>query len=120
MEHILIPVDHEPDSGAAVDAGLRALTAYGSGKSRLTLLHVGVGSKFPKVEIAEDTWTVQRVVREGSPAAEILTVANESGADLIIMVTAGTHGWMDAIRGSTTEQVIRETKCPVLAMPYFD
>jgi nucleotide-binding universal stress UspA family protein len=49
-----------------------------------------------------------------------LTVANESGADLIIMVTAGTHGWMDAIRGSTTEQVIRETKCPVLAMPYFD
>lgn len=119
MEHILIPVDHEPDSGAAVDAGLRALTAYGIAKSRLTLLHIGAGSKFPRVEIAEDTWEVQRVAREGSPAAEILAVANESRADLIIMVTAGTHGWLDAIRGSTTEQVIREAKCPVLAMPYF-
>jgi nucleotide-binding universal stress UspA family protein len=119
MEHILIPVDHEPESDTAVGAGLRALNAYGSAKSRITLLHVGNAEKFPHVEIDEDAWTVQRVVRAGNPAAEILSAAEEGNANLIIMVTAGTHGWLDAIRGSTTEQVIREAKCPVLAMPYF-
>lgn len=119
MEQVLIPVDHEPSSEDAIEAGLRALSAYGSTTSHLTLLHVGTASKFPKVSVPENTWEIQRVVRDGNPAAEILAVATEHRANLIIMVTAGTNGWLDAIRGSTTEQVLREAHCPVLAMPYF-
>lgn len=119
MEQVLIPVDHEPSSEDALESGLRALNAYGSSKSRLTLLHVGKAFTFPDVSIPKETWQIERVVREGNPAAEILAVAEERNANLIIMVTAGTHGWLDAIRGSTTDQVVREAKCPVLAMPYF-
>jgi nucleotide-binding universal stress UspA family protein len=119
MENVLIPVDHKPSSETAVESGLRALSAYGSSQSQLTLLHVGKGSSFPKVSISERDWNVQRIVREGNPVAEILAAADDCSAGLLIMVTAGSHGWLDAIRGTTTEQVIREAKCPVLAIPCF-
>lgn len=119
MENVLIPVDHKPSSETAVESGLRALSAYGSSQSKLTLLHVGKGSSFPKVSISERDWNVQRIVREGNPVAEILAAADDCNARLLIMVTAGSHGWLDAIRGTTTEQVIREAKCPVLAIPCF-
>jgi nucleotide-binding universal stress UspA family protein len=33
------------------------------------------------------------------------------------MATAGRDGFLDALRGSTTEQVVREAPCPVLALP---
>jgi nucleotide-binding universal stress UspA family protein len=33
------------------------------------------------------------------------------------MATEGRHGFLDAVRGSTTERVLREAGCPVLAVP---
>jgi nucleotide-binding universal stress UspA family protein len=33
------------------------------------------------------------------------------------MPTAGPHGFLDAIRGSTTERVVRHATCPVLSVP---
>jgi nucleotide-binding universal stress UspA family protein len=33
------------------------------------------------------------------------------------MPTAGRQGVVDALRGSTTERVIRQAPCPVLAVP---
>jgi nucleotide-binding universal stress UspA family protein len=33
------------------------------------------------------------------------------------MPMAGRHGLLDVIRGSTTERVVREATCPVLALP---
>jgi nucleotide-binding universal stress UspA family protein len=38
-------------------------------------------------------------------------------ANLIAMPTAGHHGFLDAVRGSTTERVLRHAPCPVLAVP---
>jgi len=37
--------------------------------------------------------------------------------DLIVMATEGTHGILDALRGSTTSRVVRAAPCPVLAVP---
>jgi nucleotide-binding universal stress UspA family protein len=34
------------------------------------------------------------------------------------MVTEGSHGFLDALRGSTTQQIIRQAPCPVLAIPF--
>jgi nucleotide-binding universal stress UspA family protein len=42
--------------------------------------------------------------------------AIELDVDLIAMPTAGHHGVLDALRGSTTERVIRHAPCPVLAL----
>lgn len=56
-------------------------------------------------------------VREGPVIETIISVAEEIGADIIAMPTAGRHGLFDALRGSVTERVLREAPCPVLAVP---
>ena len=117
MNHVLVPVDHEPSSDEAVARGLRAIAMFGNDNADLTLLHVGSESNFPQVHIPDGPWKIKRVVREGNPAAEILSAAKEVEANLIIMVTDGEHGFLDALRGTTTEQVLRHAHCPVLAVP---
>jgi nucleotide-binding universal stress UspA family protein len=42
--------------------------------------------------------------------------AIEFDVDAIAMPTAGHHGILDALRGSTTERVIRHAPCPVFAL----
>ena len=117
MNHVLIPLDQHPSSDAAVERGLRALCMFGDGCARMTLLHIGSESRFPQVRIPEGPWQIERVVRSGNAAAEIVAAAEESQANLIMMVTEGTNGFLDALRGSTTAQVLRQAPCPVLAIP---
>ncbi len=50
-------------------------------------------------------------------AQEIVDTATQRRSNLIIMVTQGHHGILDALRGSVTEQVVRQAPCPVLAVP---
>jgi nucleotide-binding universal stress UspA family protein len=38
-------------------------------------------------------------------------------ADLIGMPTMGHHGFLDALRDNTTEWLLRQAPCPVLAAP---
>jgi len=45
----------------------------------------------------------------------ILQVAADREADLIVMTTKGHEGFLDALRGNTTERVLRQARCPVLA-----
>jgi phosphomannomutase len=53
----------------------------------------------------------------GEPADEILQTAKEIRADLIIMTTDGPDGFLDALRGSTSERVLRQARCPVANLP---
>ena len=117
IDEVLIPVDHSPASDSAIERGLRAIEAFGTEKSRLTLLHVGADSNFPDVKVPDGPWQVTRTVRQGSPATEILDAAEEISANLIIMVTDGAHGYLDILRGTTSENVLRKAPCPVLTVP---
>ncbi len=117
MDQVLVPIDHHPDSESAVERGLRAISMYGGDRANLVLLHIGSESRFPKVHIPDGPWQIQRVVRKGNAAAEIVAAAEESQANLIIMVTEGTDGFLDVLRGTTTAQVLRQAPCPVLAVP---
>jgi universal stress protein A len=56
-------------------------------------------------------------VTVGKPARQILHVASEEAADLIVMSTHGLTGARKLFFGSTTERVLRETSIPVLATP---
>jgi nucleotide-binding universal stress UspA family protein len=56
-------------------------------------------------------------VESGKPAVEILRVARELGADLIVMGSHGRTGVRKMFFGSTTERVLRETSIPVLVTP---
>jgi nucleotide-binding universal stress UspA family protein len=44
-------------------------------------------------------------------------VAEATKADLVLMTTEGHDGFLDALRGSTTERVMRSVSCPMLAVP---
>jgi nucleotide-binding universal stress UspA family protein len=60
---------------------------------------------------------VQEKVELGNPSKNIVEHAKTEGVDLIIMATRGKGGLSRLFLGSVTEQVIRNTTCPVLAIP---
>lgn len=117
INQVLVPVNHEPRADDAVERGLRVIAAAGNREAQMMLLHIGAESNFPKVEVPSGPWQVVRSVRKGDAAAEILAAADECHADLLIMVTDGADGLLEGLRGSTTQQVLRGSPCPVLAVP---
>ena len=56
------------------------------------------------------------LVVHGEAAHEVVRVANEEGADLIVVSTHGESGWRHRIFGSVFEKVIRIAECPVLTI----
>ena len=56
------------------------------------------------------------VFRVGVPYEEITAVAEEEGADLVVMTTHGRKGLSHLLLGSVTEKVIRTAPCPVLVV----
>ena len=65
-------------------------------------------------EIPAVNWIIDN--RAGDVVQEILAEA-EKMVDLSIMSTAGHDGFLDALRGSVTQQVLRAAPCPLLAVP---
>ena len=59
---------------------------------------------------------VRTVVRKGSPSAEIVGLASEERADLVVMGTHGRGGVSRALLGSVADRVIRTAPCPVLTV----
>jgi nucleotide-binding universal stress UspA family protein len=113
LRRILVPVDHEPDPAGALNELSRFVTMLGADLSSLHFLHVG--REAPALYTSPANTRVPVDLRDGSPVDTILELAQH--ADLIAMPTAGHHGILDAMRGSTTERIIRQAPCPVLAIP---
>jgi nucleotide-binding universal stress UspA family protein len=59
----------------------------------------------------------ERFLPEGKPSNEIMTIANDWGADLIIMGTQGKTGIKRLLLGSTAENTIRLSNTPILIVP---
>jgi nucleotide-binding universal stress UspA family protein len=115
LRRILLPIDHQPDAQEAVIRATRAAEAFGDGPVEIVLLHVN-GSAVPRVNRPRSPacmWKEEQ--RRGDVLETILDAAQE--ADLIVMATEGRHGFVDAVRGSVTERVVRAAPCPVLAVP---
>lgn len=56
----------------------------------------------------------------GRPFMEIIKVAREEKADLIIMGTHGRTGLEHVLMGSVAEKVVRRAPCPVLTVKHPD
>ena len=50
----------------------------------------------------------------GDPAGEIVRIATEEGAEMIVMGTHGRTGFTRMLMGSVAEAVVRRSPCPVL------
>lgn len=118
LASILVPIDRRPRPEAAVRETERLCRTLALPKLALHLVYVGAQGDMPALDIAPDApFEIARTVRSGDVVDEILTAARACEADLIAMATAGHQGFLDALRGSTTERVLRHAPCPVLAVP---
>jgi nucleotide-binding universal stress UspA family protein len=81
----------------------------------IELMHVGRTA--PVIRRDVDGTIVPVILRTGDVVSAILQEADSQQIDLIVMPTAGHHGFLDAVRGSTTERVLRHAPCPLLAVP---
>lgn len=118
LRRILLPIAHDPQPRVGIEAAVGAARVLGSMSVAINVLHVGDAADMPTVYLPTDapcTW--HPMYRHGDVVDEILAAARETEADLMVMVTAGSRGITGAFRGSTTEQVVRHTSCPVLAVP---
>jgi nucleotide-binding universal stress UspA family protein len=140
-KHILVPVDESPISYAAVE---QALSLAQELKSTVTVMSViavdpFVGVDFYKVAPAITDYFMQaeknaqdrlaeiklsfdrdgitintRVVRGVVPSEGIIQVADEVGADLIIMGSHGRTGFKKLMLGSVAQNVLTQSPVPVL------
>lgn len=122
IRRILIPVDQQPDPQDSVEYATRMaliISEVGAEPIEIILLHIGLQQEMPDVPIDDNYphWFFTHEVRMGHIADKIEEVAEEFDVDLIIMPTEGHHGIYDALRGSTTDQVLRNATCPLLAIP---
>jgi nucleotide-binding universal stress UspA family protein len=137
LERIVVGVDGSENSLAAVSwaAGLaRATGAEVVAVHALGLLErLGdgppVASQTHRDEIRERfeaEWCApldapdvrcRRVVRDGSPVTALLAVAEDEGADLIVVGSRGLGGYPEQLLGSTSTQVAQHAPCPVAIVP---
>jgi nucleotide-binding universal stress UspA family protein len=118
LRNVLLPVVSAPGPEPALEAARRLTWALQCPEVTFTLLHVGSEGEMPAVQVEEQPgWAWRKVARQGDVVDTILAVARESEAHLIVMTTAGRQGFLDALRGSTTERVLRSGAFPLLAIP---
>ena len=132
---VLFPIDQSRESREAVDTVINVVKTY---KGRLVLLSV-VESVDEESPTADRTMTspaaiaklleeakalfqaqgieAEIVERQGKPAFTICDVADEMGANLIIMGCRGLGLTDEGAAESVTNRVINLSPCPVLIVP---
>ena len=128
ISNILVPVNFSKRSARAASFALKLAHRF---DAKVTLLHVEKpieGDTYWTIETAR--WAkeqiahllfetkgksdVQRIVSLNSDIAEeILRVAANTGADLIVMPTRGAGAIRRALLGSVAAKVLRDATCPV-------
>jgi nucleotide-binding universal stress UspA family protein len=119
LSRIVVPIDKQIDPRPALQVALELVAVLGGRPVTISLLHVGVSSAvFSHFDLSSRpgiTWETD--LRIGDVIGEIVAAAEDPAADLIALTTAGRHGFLDMLRGSTTERLLQQARCPVLAVP---
>jgi nucleotide-binding universal stress UspA family protein len=132
-ERIVVAVDGSREGGKTVPAALELARRFGS---TVTIVHVREHTKYEgsDVDLGPDVpadelvdGVVQRfseagvqaqgVVRRVAPGDtpdQIVRVAEEVDADLIVMGTRGMTEWKSMLLGGVANKVVQHAHCPVL------
>jgi nucleotide-binding universal stress UspA family protein len=141
FKKILCPLDFSKHSHRALDI---ACELARDNQASLTLLHAYAIPSYPLPEgyvlassetvaeilsktqqamneararaLASGVASVEVVMSEGAPFAEIVRAAREHKSDLIVIATHGRTGLKHALLGSVTEKVVRKAPCAVLTV----
>jgi len=111
LRRVLVPVNHSPVPYRAIEAARSFARLLTDADVTMQLLHIG------SIPPAFHDAINPIMLRHGNVIQTILDAAVEYDMDFICMPTAGHHSVFDAIRGSTTERVLRHAPCPLLAIP---
>jgi nucleotide-binding universal stress UspA family protein len=118
LRNILIPIASKPSPQPAVEAVSRLIRSLELPAGTVTLLRVSPDGEMPAMNLPTDTgWTWDKKVVEGQPVEKILQAAELLNADLMVMTTDGPDGFLDGLRGTTSERVLWKAKCPVANLP---
>jgi nucleotide-binding universal stress UspA family protein len=133
---VLHPTDFSDSAKPAFELACALARDY---RATLVLIHVipptrvfapdGIAVPFPVEEEEYEAQTrlarlrpldpdvaVDHRVLEGDPTEQILKVAADEKADVIVMGTHGTTGLTRLLVGSVAENVMRKAPCPVLTV----
>jgi nucleotide-binding universal stress UspA family protein len=82
------------------------------------LLHADAKRKLRQVaeELGSDGVRTRLIIGHGDAASEIVRIAREESADMIVISTHGDTGWRHLAFGSVAEKVVRLAQCPVLSV----
>lgn len=132
---VLFPIDQSRESREAADTVANVVNTY---RSRLIILSVVEAPEAEETPAAAERSSPQAIAellesakalfrnqgieaeaieREGKPAFTICDVADEIGADLIIMGCRGLGLTEEGMADSVTNRVINLSPCPVLIVP---
>ncbi len=118
LRRILVPVDHAPSAQAALEEAYFLASGFDRHGVVFKLLHAGTDKGMPTLYLPHRPgWRWEESLVPGDPVECILKEAAGWSPDLIVMATQGHMDFLDALRGSTTERVLRGVHCPVLAVP---
>ena len=118
LHNLLIPVANSPRPEAAVAAAARLVQRLNCPEGTFTLMHVGGADTMPAVRCPEvPGWKWEKDLRKGDVIQSIVGSAKEIGADLIVMSTDGRNEFLDSLRGSHSERVLRHGVAPLLTVP---
>jgi nucleotide-binding universal stress UspA family protein len=118
LQSILVPVARTPRAQPAVAAAARLVRRLSRPAGTVTLLHVGAAGEMPAVNPPDVSgWRWDRVTTSGDAVEAIVDAAQSTRADLIVMTTDGRNGFLDALRGSHSERILRRAPCPLLVIP---
>lgn len=118
----LIPVDGSVSSMKAADTGLYYAKQCGAD---VLFLYVAsdINKDIPSELVFEEVFKkvpagvkAARQVGSGGVAAEILRVAEEAKADLVVVGSRGLGIFRGAIIGSVSQKLVEEAKVPVLVV----
>jgi len=118
LNKILVPVDHEPNAQAAVEEAFFLAEGLGCRDVEFELLHVGTDKGMPTLFLPHHAgYRWKERLLNGDVVETIEREAELWTPDLMVFTTEGHRDFLDALRGSTTERVLRTVHCPVLAVP---
>jgi nucleotide-binding universal stress UspA family protein len=114
LKTLLIPIGSEVSDEAV--RHIESIVGLVAPNARTRMLHVGADQ--PVIVYGEGFRRVFPIeLQPGAVVETIVRAAIDMGAGLIAMPTEGRHGLSDALFGTTTERVLQEAPCPVLAVP---
>ncbi|MBV8884472.1 MAG: universal stress protein [Chroococcidiopsidaceae cyanobacterium CP_BM_RX_35] len=132
---ILFPIDQSREAREAAEVVVSVVQKYSSHLILLSVVETPSSEEVPSSETMASPTAVEQLLknaqalftqqgieaqiieREGKPAFTICDVADEVGADLIVMGCRGLGLTEEGATDSVTNRVINLSPCPVLIVP---